>query len=361
MYSIFYKLLPIKNNIADADIHLLNYQEIKAIKKTEKVAIVNSAIIGSIMVIILYAPQYKYASFFSTTEFPVPILHQKIEISFISLLYGIILVGIEVFLLTLLNIYCTHEIAISTGFIDQRNKLSKEKKEFLLNISHQKKSKEIHKLGIDPYLGLGKSAIFFFNLLFALKATLSNYFVRIIFQRLLGRYAIRMVLDLLGIPVFAFWNAMGTAKVLKESRIIIMGVNYLQHFEIEITKFRVLSEIEKSILYDSLQYIAISKRDYHQNHYALSKIVIDKFSITTESLHLISKDYELKLQSCENDFKKLSEKILILGIVLDGKVSYREQKRISILNASGIITHKYTEIKKIANGFTYGKGIEISK
>jgi hypothetical protein len=275
------------------------------------------------------------------------------------LIYGIILVGLEVFLLTLLNIYCTHEIAISTGFIDKRNKLSKDKKEFLLNISHQKKSKEIHTLGIDPYFGLGKSTIFFLNLLFALKATLSNYFVRIIFQRLLGRYAIRMVLDLLGIPVFAFWNAMGTAKVLKESRIIIMGVNYLKHFEIELFKFRVLSEVEKSILYDSLQYIAISKRDYHQNHYVLSKIIIDNFSIATESLHLISKDYEINLKSCENDFKKLNEKILILGLVLDGNVSYREKNRIKRLNASGVLALKFAEIKKIANDFTYGKGIKF--
>jgi hypothetical protein len=168
-----------------------------------------------------------------------------------------------------------------------------------------------------------------------------------------------MVLDLLGIPVFAFWNAMGTAKVLKESRIIIMGVNYLKHFEIELFKFRVLSEVEKSILYDSLQYIAISKRDYHQNHYVLSKIIIDNFSIATESLHLISKDYEINLKSCENDFKKLNEKILILGLVLDGNVSYREKNRIKRLNASGVLALKFAEIKKIANDFTYGKGIKF--
>jgi hypothetical protein len=359
MYSIFYKLLPIKKSIADGDIHLLNDLEIKSIKKTEKVAILYSAIIGGIMVVALYAPQYKYVSFFSAREFIVPLLDYKINISFTSFIYGYLLVFVEVVFLTMLNIYCAHEIALSTGFIDVRNKSSKEKKQFLLNISHQKKNKEIHKLGIDPYLGLGKSAVFFLNLLFSLKATLSNYFVRNIFQRLLGRYAFRMVLDLLGIPVFAFWNAMGTAKVLKESRIVFMGVNYLQQFEIELSKFRALSELEKSILYDSLQYISICKRDYHQNHYVLSKIIIDNFSITTESVHLISKDYEINLKSCENDFKKLNEKILILGIVLDGVVSYRERNRIKRLNTSGVLTLRFSEIKEIANGFVYGKGIEF--
>ncbi len=359
MYSVFYKLLPTKTNIADGDIHLLNELEIKSIKKTERLAIIYAAVIGGIMVIALYAPQYKYVSFFSPREFTIPLFQYKINISFTSFIYGNILVFVEVVFLTMLNIYCAHEIALSTGFIDKGNKSSKEKKEFLLNISHQKKNKEIHKLGIDPYLGLGKSAIFFMNLLFSLKATLSNYFVRIIFQRLLGRYAIRVVIDLLGIPVFAFWNAMATATVLKESRIIFMGVNYLKHFEIELSKFRALSEIEKSILYDTLQYISISKRDYHQNHYALSKIIIDKFSIATESVHLISKDYEINLKSCESDFKKLNEKILILGIVLDGNVSYREKNRIKKLNTSGVLTLEFSKIKEIANGFMYGKGIEI--
>ena len=359
MYSLFYKLLPSKKNIADEDIYLLSDLEIKSIKKTERITIVTSAFIGAIMVVILYAPQYKLTHLFSSKAYKIPLLHHTVDISWVSLSYGVFLVFAEIFLLTLLSIYCTHEIALSTGYIDANNKLSKDKKDFLLHISNQKKNKEIHKLGIDPYLGLKKSTVFFLNLFFTLKATLSNFFIRIIFQRLLGRYAIRMLLDFLGIPVFAFWNALGTAKVLKESRIVIMGVNYLQFFEKEISKSRELNAKEKLILYDTLQYIAIFKRDYHQNHYVLSKIVIEQFSIITEDIHQISKDYENKLKDCDDDFKKLNQKIIILGIVLDGSVSYREQKRINKLYASGVLTHKFAEIKKIATNFTYGKGIEF--
>ena len=359
MYSAFYKLLPTEKDIADENVHLLNDQEIKYIKKTEKNAILISALIGGMMVIILYAPQYKLTHLFSTTEYTIPYLNQRIQISFISLLYGIFLVFAELFLLTLLNIYCTHEVALLSGFIDKNNKLSHEKKDFLLNISHQKKNKEIHKLGINPYLGLNKTTVFLMNLFFTLKATLSNFLIRILFQRLLGRYAIRLILDLLGIPVFAFWNAMGTAKILKESRIIIMGVNYLKHFEKELQSFRQLTELEKSLLYDTLQYIAVSKRDYHKNHFVLSKIVIDHFSITTEKLHKISENYGTQIRSCSNDFKMLNEKILIPGIVLDGSVSFRESNRIKKLHSMQVLTSNQNKIKNIAKEFMYGKGIDI--
>jgi hypothetical protein len=359
MYAAFYKLLPANQKIADGNIHLLNEVEISFIKKTEKAAVVISAFIGAVMVIILYLPQYILTNYFATKEYILPLVNRKIELSILSTIYGTLLVLFETYLLTLLNIYCTHEIALSTGFIDNNNKTSKEKKEFLLKLNHKENNKNILKLGINPYLGLNKSIVFLLNLLFSLKASLSNFFIRIIVKKILGRYALRLILDFIGIPVFAFWNAMGTAKILKDSRIVIMGVNYLQLFEIEISKFRDLNSSEKVLIYDTLQYIAICKRDYHQNHCELTKIVIERFSIKTENLHLISKEYENKLKKCDDNFKKLNENILILGMIIDGRVSYREKKRINKFCSSGVLTHNFREIKNMSQKFIYGKGIDF--
>jgi hypothetical protein len=357
MYSIFYKLLPVKKKIADADIHLLNDVEIRIIKKIEKIAIIFSAFIGCLMVFILNIPKYRYSHIFKNVEISIFFLDQPILINFASIIYGITLVFLEVVLLTLLHIYCTHEISTSTGFINNNNKFTSEKRDFIFRISHQKKNKKVHDLGIYPYLGLNDSTVFFMNLMFALKATLSNFFIKLIFQRLLGRYGLRILLDFSGIPVFAFWNAYGTWKILMESRINIMGINYLNNLKFELSAFRELNDDEKSILYDTLQLIAVSKRDYHQNHYILSKFVIETFSIKTEPLHLISNEYESKLKSCKLDFKQINEKILIFGFMLDGNVSYREKKRIKKLNDSGVLHHSFEEIRNMTKDFIYGKGI----
>jgi uncharacterized protein with PQ loop repeat len=360
MYRYFYKILSAKKSIADDEIYLLNEIEISYIKKCEKFSIIMSGFIGGIMVVILYLPQYLWHYQFATQTINLPFLNTEIILSFPFIFYGTILVFVELFLLMLLNIYCCHEIGILTGFINNSNKNQHDKRNFLLEISKQVKTKEIHHLGINPFLGLSRTSVFFLNLAFTLKASMSNFLIRLIFQKILGRYAFRIILDFLGIPIFAFWNAWGTKQILAESRIIILGVNFLTHFKNELLAFRELDVSEKEILYDTLQFIATSKRDYHKNHYELSKITIERFNIEIENEHQISNDYYNKVLNSKSDFKILIEKIIILGFILDGRISIREKIRIKKLYTLKIIHSNYNKISKISSAFNYGKGFQFS-
>lgn len=360
MYSRFYNMLPANRETGDGSVYLLNDEEVRLIRKTERNAVIASALIGAAMILILYVPQYLWSDYFSDTAFELPLLQKTIKFSIPKFLFGQALVFIEVFLLTLLGIYCAHEIGVSTGFIDRNSKLNPEKKDILLKISKEYKTREIHDLGINPYHGLGKTRIFLLNLLFTLKATLSNFLVRLFLQKILGRYAFRIILDFAGIPVFAFWNAMGTRKILRESRVIIMGLNLLEQFEKEITTFRTLSEREKTLLYDTLQLIAVSKRDYHQNHYVLSKMIMNRFEIPVEKEHGISPSYLKEIPVTDKTFRSLNEKIIILGLIIDGHISKREKKRIEELKESGVIISNTQQISAIKDSFVYGKGIAIN-
>ena len=160
-----------------------------------------------------------------------------------------------------------------------------------------------------------------------------------------------------GIPIFAFWNAIGTRKILIESRVIIMGINYIEYFEKELINFRELSEMEKTMVYDTLQYIAVSKRDYHRNHFILSHMVLNNFKIAIEKEHPISNNYFSIVEASKADFKKLIEKLIILGLALDGKISRREKNRIIKLNKLNILSKNPKEMKMITNSFVYGKGL----
>jgi hypothetical protein len=358
MYNWFYNKIPARATLADDSIYLLTSEEIKYIKKRENVAVFLAALIGGIMVLLLYLPQYWWPQLFPVNTFNLPFLHDPVEFSVITFVYGMVLVYAEIILLTFLNIYCAHEIAFATGYINEHTKQSTERKSLLLSIGQEKKTKEIKEFGIDPYYGLNKSTVFLMNLLFTLKATLSNLLFKIFIQRVLGRYAIREVMDLIGIPIFAFWNAWGTQKVLKEARIIIMGQNYIEQFKTEILNFRKLNPTEKTHLYDTLQYIAVSKRDYHKNHYYLTRLIMETFEISNEQKHVISNDYYLQLNASANDFKKLNEKILLIGFVLDGRLSIREKKRLRILNRNKIINKTIEEVEALTANFVYGKGID---
>ncbi|MBA3666048.1 MAG: hypothetical protein H0W61_17865 [Bacteroidetes bacterium] len=361
MYKWFYNKISSKGSVADDSIHLLTEKEITYIKRRENITIFLAALIGAIMVLVLYLPQYWWPHLFPVNRFHVPFIKDTVEFSVSAFLYGMLLVYAEIVLLTFLNIYCAHEIAFATGFINHQTKFTTEKKQLLLTIGQEKKTKDIKQFGIDPYSGLSKGSVFLMNLFFTLKATLSNLLFKIFVQRVLGRYAIREVLDMVGIPIFAFWNAWGTRKVLREARIIIMGQTYLEHFKGDLSQFRKLNGSEKILLYDTLQYVAISKRDYHKNHYYLTKLVLEQFEIALEKNHIISPDYAQRLNACAEDFKKLNEKIMLIGFVLDGSFSVREKARLKALNKNNVITKKAEDVEMLAANFIYGHGLSDQK
>ncbi|HEY1037834.1 MAG TPA: hypothetical protein VGF30_00435 [Bacteroidia bacterium] len=357
MYQWFYNSLKSKQAVADDEVYLLNDDEVKYVKKRENITIFMAAFIGAAMVVLLYLPQYWWPSLFPVNVFHLPFLSEPVEFSVISFAYGMLLVFVEIVLLTFLNIYCTHHIAFSIGFITEESKHHKDKKDLLLSIGQEKKNKDIKKLGIDPHYGQKKSRVFLMNMLFTLKATLSNLLVKILIQRVLGRYAVREVMDMLGIPIFAFWNAWGTRAVLREARIIIMGQNYLDFFREQLKSFRELSQQEKILLYDTLQFVAMSKRGYHKNHFLLSRLIVEHFAITTEEQHAVSPDYYQQLNSGLPDFKQLNETVMLLGFVLDGSISYREKKKIRELKEHNVISKTEVEVVKLAERFIYGKGL----
>jgi hypothetical protein len=59
------------------------------------------------------------------------------------------------------------------------------------------------------------------------------------------------------------------------------------------------------------------------------------------------------------DFIESNEIIIILGTVLDGKISLREKNRIKKLRKKKIIRLGLGEIEKISTDFAKGKGIDL--
>jgi hypothetical protein len=340
----------------------LNEDEIGRIRRQENLAIFWSAFIGMLGVLVLYLPQYFFPQYFPDTEITLPIVG-KIQFPVISTLFGIPLVFLEIYALTLLNIHSVHLIAAATGFINSKDKYSEEKRAKLLGISTEEKDKSLLNYGIDPLQGMAKFQIFAITALFALKATLSNLVMKIIVRRVLGRYAVREVLDMLGIPIFAFWNAMATRTVLREARVVIMGQNMIDNILVNISsndelKSSMQSIDNQTILYDTLQFIAISKRDFHANHIYLTHHILNVFRVTIKEKHLLSKDYFHNLNNAPKAVQNLCKFIIILGFLLDGSFSFREIKRLKILNKEEILSENITKVRDYKNDFLNGKGLE---
>ena len=341
----------------DDALFLLNDAERKAIRRREGIAIGLSAFIGAMGVILLYVPYYLDPEWFPLT--PFTLFGHRFEVPIVFLAYSFILVLIELGLLALLNIWCAHAIAVATGFLDYENRDHADKRNLLVDIGIEKKNKQVLKYGIDPLLGINRQALLLWNLLFILKATLTNFLFRFVIQRVLGRHLIRAVQDFAGIPIFAFWNAYGTYLILREARIIIMGQNLVEVFLYQLQQAPPPGPEAKSLYADTMQFIAVNKRDFHQNHYLLTRNLFALFAIEERSGDWQEAAYLRALQETDADTRRHCIALIVLGLVLDGKISAREKSRIRTLHENGLLPYRLEAMQQMARDFMEGRGIDL--
>ena len=361
IYNLFYRLLPVRKVNTDNQLFLLTEDEIKTIRIKEKIGVWSATFFGTMGVVLLYVPQYAFPHLFPNTD--IHLFGKKFTVPVVMLVYTLVLVIVEIMLLTFLNIWCAHEIAVATGFLNYQSKKEINKRNLLINIGIEKKNKEILKYGIDPLQGINKKALFAWNFFFILKATLSNMLFKIVIQRVLGRYAVKAVQDFAGIPIFAAWNAYGTKVILKETRVIIMGQNLIEEVCGRIRKDQEPTDAFKILLYDTLQYIAVSKRDFHQNHFILTKNLFEIYNITPKDNHWLEKGYYQKLHAAGKEEKEVCQLLICIGFILDGKLSITESLQIKELHKEGLLDINAEIIKKYLSDFINGRGIDglISK
>jgi hypothetical protein len=140
---------------------------------------------------------------------------------------------------------------------------------------------------------------------------------------------------------------------------MLVGRAYIDMLRQTIIQCRPLNNQEKQLTYDLLQFIVTSKRDYHRNHFLLSEMVINELEISREKVHIISEEFLPNYKNAASDLKNILDKILILGFMLDGHLSYRENNRLNRLIEEDIIKISKEKIKSLMKDFHYGRELTI--
>lgn len=355
LFNLFYQRLPVQRVRVDEHLHLLNEEEIQHIRRSERFMMLAAAGLSMAGFLAYYLPIYKFPDLFPFVNLAIPFVDTTVKLPWAELVWCLLLTSIELTLLTLINIAGVHEIAVATGFVSAETKTGKE--ETLLRIGLERKTVEVIKYGIDPFQGLNKWMLFLFNVVLRLKGWLGNQVIRYLARTMLGRYAVRTVLDFSGMPLYMAINAYSVHAVLRQARVIILGQTAIALLLKRLPSGN-LSETEKDLLYDTLQYIAISKRDFHQNHYVLTKDLLEFFNISPRERHLLPDDYLDKLSRAPSAVLALCQVVILLGFVLDGHLSGRERFRIHELNRAEALEETASDVKDYMRDFLTGAGIE---
>jgi hypothetical protein len=112
-------------------------------------------------------------------------------------------------------------------------------------------------------------------------------------------------------------------------------------------------------VYDTLQYIAVSKRDFHRNHYLLTKELLEAWSVPAETRHPLPEDYLERLAAAAAPTRALCQVIILSGFILDGALSWRERRRLRVLNRLGILRDGPADVRRRLRQFLRGGGLPL--
>jgi hypothetical protein len=323
---------------------------LQAVRRRERALAVAAAGLSVAGFLGYYLPLYLAPGPLPSVTLRVP-LAGVVTVPWVQLLWCVLLTGVELALLTGLNVLGVHAVAVATGYVAPGG--TGRKRDALLGIGLERRTTFLGRFGLDPFEGLDPRLLVLFNLTLRLKGWLGNQAIRYLAQLLLGRYAVRVVLDFVGLPLYMAINVLSVRTVLRQARVVLLGHHAVARL---VARFDgpPLAVAEQALLYDTLQLVAVSKRDHHRNHYLLTRELLARFRIPREPSHRLPPDYLDRLRSAPDHALALCQAVILLGFVLDGRLSWRERRRLARLREVGLLADRPEEVARRAREFMAG-------
>ena len=335
--------------------YVLNAYECRMIRKAKALTLLTAALLGMLGVVMLYIPQYYWPDFFTNT--PVPFFGNVYQVPLIAALYGILLVYLEVSLLIATNLRGVKSIMEACQFPRAHDAQYERHLQALADAALERTNRGILRFGIDPYLTMPRWGLTIYFLLNMMKAALSNLAIKFVLKRFLGRFALRQVTDLAGMPIYAFWNAWASWQVLHEAQVRVMAPTTIREFVNELHDEWGKSEEFRPLILEALQYVAILKRQYNYAHFLLTETLVDRFELHTDAT--LTGHFAERVVQAPPQVRRSLERLVVFGVLVDGKLSWFEKRRLSQLRKKGFLTYSADTIEHIGEEYNQGRGLWV--
>lgn len=357
LYQRFFNALPICFVDADEDLHLLTPDELCLVRQTERWALAAAVLIELLAYLLIFLPIYQFPLLFEAKPLRIggPFLEWSEPVAWLRQGWMLTVTLAELYVLLLMNLAAVHGIAVATGYIRRDRRAAHTTG--LIRIALERKFEAQQEYGINPFEGLNHWLIYTYLLFNRLKGLIGSTFVRAVLSNLFGRDILRVYLDFSGMPIYMAINMYTTHVILRNTRVVVMGQTSIEIVRRQLPRLA-LSPWERELIYDTLQFIAVNKRDFHANHFYLTRAVIDHFGIPVETAHPLPLDYSEKLKDARPVVANICRLIIVLGFVLDGRISRREHRQIDLLRQQAILDISYQDLETYRRSFVDGQGLD---
>lgn len=333
--------------------YVLTERQKKELKKISQETYFLAALTGVLAVLVVVLPVNINPDLFGVQH--LELMGYAFDFELYYTLFAVLMLFPEIWFLNYINLRAVKKICMVSDYPNRQHREYEEQVLLMTEAGLEMPAKHLQAFEIDPYVGLSRFSYYSIILLNKLKATLSNVLVKLLIKRFLGRSALRIVTDLAGIPVFAFWNAWASRSVIKETLMRVMAHAATTDF-LEEMKEEDLRTVEDKIGL-TFHFIAQTKRSYNFAIYAYIREIVR--ILPDVSLKV---NHEVKLEelfSEDPQKNRLVAKILVFGLIVDGSLSLREKLVLKHICEKEWFPYEIDQLEEAVDGYCKGKGLPL--
>ena len=331
---------------------VMNDLESRVIARIRRETLLMAGLEGVLGVVLLYLPQYFWPAFFAGTLLNLG--ESTYELPLVTLLYGLLLVYLELYALLYMNLRAVRYVMAVCQFPRQHDAQYERHLHALADAAQEKANRGVLQFGLDPYLGLPQWGLTAFFVVNKLKAALSSVVLKSVIRVLSGGFVVRQLTDLAGVPIYAFWNVWASHKVIHEAKIRVMAPLTIRDFVDGMHEEWKHNAAFCALIPEALQYMAILQRQYNYAHLLLTETLMDRFGL--QVIQPTGRFLD-RLDEAPNEVRRPLERLIIFGVLIDGNLSWFEKRRLRQLKQRGWLTYTVAEIEEIGREYYKGRGL----
>jgi hypothetical protein len=189
--------------------------------------------------------------------------------------------------------------------------------------------------GIDPLRGASKWQLALASLLYKLKITVTNFAVKALVRRVLGRAAVRAWLTFVAVPVTALWNAIVCWQVIREARIRVMGPSAAKELVGSLLpKEMSLSAAGRKEAARAIGVAVVGSRDLHPNLLALFQEVHARVGDIDQNGLDDTEAFTKAVCGLPQAEQSAVLRLFVTAIILDGRLARDELRLLETIQRS---------------------------
>lgn len=215
--------------------------------------------------------------------------------------------------------------------------------------------------GVDPLREAPRWRLVAYSLLYKGKIAVTNFALKMIVRRALGRAGLRGLAELVAIPVTALWNGIVTWQVMREARLRIVGPSAAQVLIDELWRVRPSSP-QRAGAIRAVASAIVRSNDLHPNLVALMHEVRERAEDLDD--HEALDDTQRFLDEFEAAARPQQEWVLAvatLAAILDGRIATGEAELLERLRRLAGLSTDLGDVRRLARRLRRGKPITATE